>query len=55
MERWKKRAQGDAVKVPKAVKADDGREAINVDLSKDPLGDPFMADKLVCLDGTIAW
>ena len=58
MERWKERARAGAMKVPQApkgVEVNDGREAINVDLSKDPLGDPFMAEKLVCSDGAIAW
>ena len=51
-------AQAGAMKVlqpPKGVKAGDGNEAINVDISKDPLGDLFMANKLVWLDRTIAW
>ena len=57
-QRWKKRAQAYLVKAPEApkgVKPDDGTEVINIDMSKDPIGDPFGADKLVGLNGTIAW
>ena len=37
------------------MKPDDGTEVINVVMSKNPVGDPFGAHKLACLDRTIAW